>query len=250
MYTKSFISLITGSTVTGLCLGRCKTPEPYTTADIKTIEKIDTVFYNNGDWFAGNNVFRVVKETEPLHTWPFWLIIFVLVVIIVVSILWMRHHLLKSEAKESEAVLSLVKNRVDLVKRLTWTHEQTVRINNAKSYQDKLDYYQEIVRSYHSYLEELRNDLSFLDNVENALDASMNDIMSKARLHLGDALTEEDYQILACIFSGMKPSSIGFITGYKPGAIRTKKSRIKGRIDSLPSGKDKELLLEHLNNNT
>lgn len=248
MYIKSLISLITRSIVTGFFLGGCNTPQPYTSAGVKTIEKIDTIFYNNGDWVAGDDVFRVVNETVPLHTWPFWLIIIVLVVIIVVSIICMRRHLLKNEAKESEAVLTLVKSRVDLVKRLSWTHEQTGRINNAKSYQDKLDYYQEIVRSYHSYLEELRNDLSFLDNVENALNASMNGIMSKARLHLGDSLTEEDYQILACIFSGMKPSSIGFITGYKPGAIRTKKSRIKGRIDSLPYGKDKELLLEHLNN--
>ena len=79
-------------------------------------------------------------------------------------------------------------------------------------------------------------------NLETALDAGKNGIMHKARTALGD-LSEMDGLILTCIYAGMPPSSIGFVTGLKPGTVRTRKSRLLDRIEALPASGEKELLL-------
>ena len=67
--------------------------------------------------------------------------------------------------------------------------------------------------------------------------------MRKARAVLGDSLSETDALLLSCTYAGMLPSSIGFVTGMQPGAVRTRKSRLKGRIESLPDSEEKDLLL-------
>ena len=70
-----------------------------------------------------------------------------------------------------------------------------------------------------------------------------NGVMQKARQYLGANVSEEDYRILACLFAGMTPASISFVTSVKPGTIRTKKSRFKARFMEHPSSSVRKLLL-------
>ena len=137
-----------------------------------------------------------------------------------------------------------MKDRVTLVKNLVETHEKAERRNHALSYPDELEALQETVNSYRTYLEELRADTHLMGHLEMALNAGKDNVMSKARQLMGTSISEQDYTILACFLAGMTTSSISFVTGIKPGTLRTKKSRMKQKIVELPDSADKRTLME------
>lgn len=213
--------------------------------------RADTIFTESGDWMAGKDLYLVSPSPRPsFRTWPFWLAITGVLVLSCAGILYVRkiyrRRLLQRELEESSTVMNLVRERVSLVRNLTAVHDKTVLQNKALSYPDELDSLRETIDSYHSYLEELKRDKSFMDGLEAALNAGKNDVMKKTRRMLGESVSEEDYEILTCFLVGMTPASISFLTGIKPGTIRVKKSRLKEKISLIPDHPDKEALLGQL----
>jgi DNA-directed RNA polymerase specialized sigma24 family protein len=141
----------------------------------------------------------------------------------------------------TEAAIALVHDRVNMVKAFLEKHD-SLQKREGLSYMDELESLQETVQNYRQFLDELRGDTAFVGNLETALDAGKDEIIRKARNVLSN-LTETDAQILVCVYAGMPPSSISFVTGLKPGTVRTRKSRLRDRIEALPESEERQLLL-------
>lgn len=242
---------------------------PYEKQETKTIIKADTVFLQNGNWYAGKDVYWVQTKPDSALVKPLSLLVVVLsIIVLVVSIMLiirrskMRELQQKLTAAKSvilnqEALLSsqsgsalvakLLRDKIEMVKKLIEKHESMKQKSNL-SYVDELESLQVTVRGYQTYLEELRGDMSFLGEMEDALNEATGGIMSCARSLLQGQVSEDDFQILACIFAGMDAGAIGFVSGLSRGTVRTKKSRIKKRITNLEESEDKKRLLLALNN--
>jgi len=236
-----------------LLLLSCGGPVPVKEQEDCTIVKADTIYYSDGSWVSGEHLFYSSKSPAVFRPWPFWIGILTIVAGSVAGLFALgrryRRKLYEREAAESQAVLALLQDRVHLVKSLAETHEKTVLQNRAVSYHDQLEALQETVRRYHDYLGQLRTDQSFMQNLESALDAGMGKVMTKARHLLGTSISTEDYRVLALYLAGMKPSSISFVTGISPGTLRTKKSRIKGRLEKCTPSRDRDFILRRLTQN-
>lgn len=225
----------------------CGGPEPYSEKELATVYKVDSIYTMDGSWMTGPDLFYIQQENKPVKTWPFWVVIVGVVLVSSIGFSLVRRkyraRLLRCNAAESQAVIALLKDRVMLVKNLAETHEKTERRNRAFSYPDELEALQETVDSYRAYLEELRADTHLMGYLEMALNAGKDNIMSKARQLLGKSLSEQDYIVMACYLAGMTTSSISFVTGIKPGTVRTKKSRMKEKINNMPDCSDKHDIL-------
>lgn len=251
-----------------LSLASCrKGPVPVTADDNSTpVYHVDTILFSSNESVMVGDIWIASQETGTQKLKHLLLGIITVILICVMAVIVgnrLRVRRLQRILKEydsalrelknrsgdtSSAVLELIKERVSMVKALTETHLQNKRQLNAFSYQDKLDALQSEVSSYNAYLEDLRRDTFFFGKLEAALNAGDNNIMAMARSSLGASVSEMDYLILSCLFAGMNPASIGFVTGIAPGTIRTKKSRIKARIKKMPSSAEKAALLFRLEN--
>lgn len=232
--------------------------------DNRVIVHADTVLYPDGSVVTGD-IWYVDSPARTKPRWPYYLALagFSLAAIVGIwfyarrsrrvkdlqraleedrtEILRLEEDLAKMHLSGAEAAAALVRDRVGMVKSLIDKHD-ALKQREGLSYMDELESLQETVQSYRQFLDELRGDTAFVGNLETALDAGKNGIMHKARTALGD-LSEMDGLILTCIYAGMPPSSIGFVTGLKPGTVRTRKSRLLDRIEALPASEEKELLL-------
>lgn len=229
----------------------CRGPVPVTDQESLSFIKADTVYYSNGNWLTGDQLFQVVPASKTVGTEHLLAGIFAVTTLFAIIVILVRrfYHkkMLYREAAESQRVIELVKDRVAIVNKLAQAHELSQKQSRAESYQDKLDALQALIDGYHSYLEQLRTDQSFIKDIEQALDAGEGNVMQKARRLLGDAVSEEDYCILSLYIAGMKTSSISFVTRLAPGTLRTKKSRLKARLEKLPDTRDKNFVLKALN---
>ena len=245
----------------------CHTGPVPVTEDSPVVIKVDTLFFENATWITGPELYYPIAHKEGPSTQGYFVVIGALLLAVSISgwvlfrhrrrirVLQMtldhaRKEIASQEAlfityTDSNAVMDLLRERIDLVKTLLEKHD-AMKQRKHLSYIDELEALQEAVQGYNQYLEELRSDKRFLGDLEKALDAGKDGLMRKTRALFGTRLTEEDYQILSCYFAGLDASTISFITGIKPGTIRTKKSRYKQRIESISDSSLKKLLLETL----
>lgn len=237
------------------------------TEESNALVKVDTVFFGNGNWMTGSGLYFIEQTPRAVIPWGYVVAIGGLLILLLVSLgfLWHRRHriiALQSQIEQirseitrqenlllsrndSERILALLNEKVTMVKKLLEKHDQ-MKLRQGLSYLDELESLQETVKGYHAYLEELKEDASFLGDLESALNAGKNGIMRKLRDAFGDRMTQTDYEILSYYFSGMDTSSISFITGIKPGTLRTRKSRCKDRIRSLPDSPERVLFLKEI----
>ena len=238
-----------------LTLSACKKgPVPVLESDVESVVKVDTAFFREG-WITGDDLFEIRFSPAPDHSRVFVVLVGVLVILVTGAALFLENRYshrkeLRKQAEESRLVLSLLKEKVSMISTLSAQHKATLEREEKGSYLDELEAMQAIIKDYHDYLEELRGNLSFMGDLESALNAARDGVMRKARLLLGQNIDEMDYFILACCLAGMKPASISFITNVKPGTIRTKKSRLKARISQMPPSANRDLVLEGLDTPT
>lgn len=230
----------------------------------RVIVHADTILYPDGSVLSGD-IWYAESPTRAKQQWPYYLALAGLSLAAIVGvwffvrrsrrvkdlqrvleedraeILRLEEDLAKMHLSGAEAAAALVRDRVEMVKSLIDKHD-ALKQREGLSYMDELESLQETVQNYRQFLDELRGDTAFVGNLETALDAGKNGIMRKARAALGE-LTETDGLILTCIYAGMPPSSIGFVTGLKSGTVRTRKSRLLDRIEALPASEEKDLLL-------
>ena len=146
----------------------------------------------------------------------------------------------------SKSVMKLIEERVNIIKTLIDKHDFSEEKVKGGSFFDKYEALQDTVKRYNEYIDQLRKDTDLTSGMEAALNTNCNGVMDKLRHSLGNKLTEEDYRIISCIFIGMTPKSISFVTGIPAGTIRVKKTRLKERIEALPDSSDKRLFLHLL----
>ena len=247
----------------------CGGPRPYGEHNKPTVIKADTVFFQDGSWFTGKDIYSVQSKPQNTIVKPLSILVSVLLAILFFGgiLLLIRrskmrelqHRLadaksvilhqetLLSSRTGSALVLKLLRDKIGMVKQLIEKHD-AMKLRSDLSYVDELESLQEAVKGYQAFLEELRGDTSFLGEMEDALNEAAGGIMNCARQLLKDQVSEDDYQILACIFAGMDAGSISFVTGISRGTVRTKKSRIKARIANLQESEAKNRLLSALNN--
>ena len=149
-----------------------------------------------------------------------------------------RHH----SDSLSETVANLLENQVTIVRTIIDKHDSLSQSPKGTFF-DKYEALQDKVDKYNDYLEHLRKDVDLVGSFEEALDSTNDGIMRKLRGTLGEKFSEEDYRILSCIFVGMQPGSISFVTGIPSGTIRTRKNRYKNRLEALPDSAEKRLFL-------
>ena len=91
----------------------------------------------------------------------------------------------------------------------------------------------EIITSFRTQLNELRNDHSIIATIEQSLNLTENGIMEKARLYLGDE-KELTFSILTLLFSGFSIKSISFLLRMSEASLRMRKTRFKRQFELLP----------------
>ena len=230
----------------------------------RVIVHADTILYPDGSVLSGD-IWYAESPTRAKQQWPYYLALAGLSLAAIVGvwffvrrsrrvkdlqraleedraeILRLEEDLAKMHLSGAEAAAALVRDRVEMVKSLIDKHDD-LKQREGLSYMDELESLQETVQNYRQFLDELRGDTAFVGNLETALDAGKDEIIRKARNVLSN-LTETDAQILVCVYAGMPPSSISFVTGLKPGTVRTRKSRLRDRIEALPESEERQLLL-------
>lgn len=143
----------------------------------------------------------------------------------------------------SQVLSGLIEDRVSMIETLSGHHD-AMHMPAERSYLNELEKLRDRVDHYDQYIRELRNDDQFVGDLEHALNVSGDNIMARLRETFSTSFKEEDYRFLACVFAGIGNAGIGFVTGFAPGTVRTRKSRYKSRIQALPDSSGKEFFLK------
>lgn len=227
----------------------CKRPVPYTEEDIPTAIKVDTIFVSGGVRLHGDELYQVLPQKRSgFLKWPYWVAIVTCVLFCGSVLLHRRRVYLEKEVRASQAVLTILKDKMDIVRNLTDKRVIAEKRTIRGSYFDRMEALQQMVDNYQHYLEELRGDKTFFGNMEESLNIAKNNIMQNARRLLGQSIQETDYAILCCFIAGMTTSAVSFVVDLRPGTVRTRKSRLKSKIMELPHSSEKTDLLMALNN--
>ena len=246
-----------------LVLVSCQRGPVPVTKDNASYIKVDTLYRGYG-FSTGPDLYVISKQQQTPRLLGYISAIIALVLVVLASTWYLsrnRRHIralqqsldaarrdivrqetLLSASKESDVVLGLLREKTTMVKTLLEKHD-AMRMKEGLSYLDELEALQDAVQGYNDYLEDLRFDKHFMGDMERALDVAKDGLMKKTRAVLGDSVSEEDYRIISCFYAGLDTSSISFITGIKPGTLRTKKSRFKAKLEELPDSFEKTALL-------
>ncbi len=161
----------------------------------------------------------------------------------------LRENLIEIESNNSESlsiVAKMILERVNLIENvLSKIDSLDVPLFNQKrmSSYDYIEYLRNVLKDYHTGMSSIINDKSYAVGLEPALDIVKDGLMSKLRKVFGNTISQDDYVMLALLFSGLTPANTGKVTGIKPSTVRTKKVRYIQRFKDLPDGPDKELFL-------
>lgn len=154
---------------------------------------------------------------------------------------------LESLGKKTDAISQslniILKQNIETIKELTEKRKLLEKKEETDFYPDKLEALQGKIDSISLSLDRLHNKVPIQTNLERTLDETKNGIMRIIRSIFGNSLNESDYQVLSGIFAGLSANEISFLTGLAPGTVRTRKSRLKTRIQALPNSQDKEAIL-------
>ena len=218
------------------------------------------------DTLYGEEVAQLNHVTYSGAVYPIWAIIGIaaMLLVVVLSCLLLRtlkrqtrqsqemmkeiQHLVKSNHISNEAVSGLIEERIRLMQTLLSHYKEDVPSGKNLPLLDYVEHLQSINDNYKKIIESFSGNREYMANMEQALNASKNNIMDRVRAIYGNKISENDYLILAALFAKMSPAAISFITGVKEGTIRVKKSRFIDRFEKLDNPEEKELFLNELRN--
>ncbi|MBQ9711022.1 MAG: hypothetical protein IJV54_01865 [Bacteroidales bacterium] len=144
----------------------------------------------------------------------------------------------------SEIVSGMMKDKVSVIQTLSDAHTGFSKNEKSLSNLDRMENLQKKVTEYENRMSEIKNKENLYSEIEKTVNTIHGGLMSKLRGAFNDTLNEEDFNIIACILSGMSTQSISFLTGISPGTLRTRKSRYKEKISALENAAWKETVLE------
>jgi molybdopterin converting factor small subunit len=105
----------------------------------------------------------------------------------------------------------------------SWTDDAVKKREKEKGVQTK----DEIISRFRQQLGEMRSDRSFVKSLEDAVNASTDNLIQNLRTEYKDNLKELDFNILTMMYSGLSIKSIAFYFRMTEPSIRTRKTRYK-----------------------
>ena len=105
----------------------------------------------------------------------------------------------------------------------SWTDDAVKKREKEKGVQTK----DEIISRFRQQLGEMRSDRSFVKSLEDAVNASNDNLINHLRTEYKDKLKELDFNILTMMYSGLSIKSIAFYFRMTEPSIRTRKTRYK-----------------------
>lgn len=147
----------------------------------------------------------------------------------------------------TDGIIEQIRERVRIIQKIMQQYDiLCIKENNNLSFMDKYEALETIVDEHHDMIGDLRLDSMFIDGLEEAVNACMDNVMLSVRSYFGKKIKEEDYRILVCTLAGLQPKATSFVTGISSGTVRTKKSRWLDKIENITDPEIREILYTYL----
>ena len=202
------------------------------------------------DYYANKWELERVRSQSKLYL--FLLVGLALIILISIALVLIHRRnrlaledMARIQDMSSEMLNTLIEDKIKDLQRLSesyfsWEDTSIRKIEEKKGRQTR----DEIISIFRTQLSELRNDHSFFCTLEQSLNLTKNDIMTKARRVLSKE-KELDFSILALLFSGFPIKCISFLLRMSEASIRMRKTRYKQRFISL-NEPERSLFLEEI----
>ena len=112
----------------------------------------------------------------------------------------------------------------------SWTDEEVMKREKLKGAQTK----DEIISLFRRQIGEMRADKSLVLSLEQAVDASNDNIVQRLRQEYKGIFKERDYTILTMFFAGLSIKSIAYFLRMSEPSLRTRKTRYKTLFQDQP----------------
>lgn len=112
----------------------------------------------------------------------------------------------------------------------SWTDEEVMKREKLKGAQTK----DEIISLFRRQIGEMRADKSLVLSLEQAVNASNDNIVQRLRQEYKGTFKEQDYTILTMIFAGLSIKSIAYFLRMSEPSLRTRKTRYKTLFQDQP----------------
>ena len=155
----------------------------------------------------------------------------------------------------NKAIATLFENRLKILQTLSEQYDTLEDAYQGKKLEKGRELSrEEIIASFREKMRDLRRNKDITLSMEETLDAWKDGIMRKFREVFSEdstsaaRMTDEDLDLAPYFFSGMNYKTISFFTGYSIASLRTRKSRIRLKIQELDDSfsLQKRLFLENL----
>lgn len=155
----------------------------------------------------------------------------------------------KGQAGSHAIISTLVQDRIKSMSQLadaylSWSDEAVVlrEVRHGKTFKE------DIISEFRKELRTLRDDKNFIPSIEDALNHSHGDIITRIRqdckgFRNGDIrVNEKDFQLLILFFAGFSNNSVAFMMDMTDDAVRTRKKNLRKVFLSMENKHGKEYL--------
>ena len=151
----------------------------------------------------------------------------------------------KSQDLSNDLMNTFIADKINNLKGLSESYfsweDASVRKREERNGKQTRD---EIITTFRTQLNDLRNDKSFISTLEQSLNLTNNGIMDRIRKCFPSE-RELDFSILTLLFSGFSIKSISFLLRMSEPSLRMRKTRYKQLFESLPEP-DRSVFLNNL----
>ncbi len=177
------------------------------------------------------------------------ILLLVLISLIAFNVIHKRQILLEDMAKSqdlsNDLMNTFIADKINNLKGLSESYfsweDASVRKREERKGKQTRD---EIITTFRTQLNDLRNDKSFISTLEQSLNLTNNGIMDRIRKCFPSE-RELDFSILTLLFSGFSIKSISFLLRMSEPSLRMRKTRYKQLFESLPEP-DRSVFLNNL----
>ena len=232
-----------------------------------------SVSFYQGDYYHKESRLNAMKVRTRTMAFGFTLFLLLILVLFLVSRIRKQRERLVEEmnlaadirrelsAKQDEAegmnkaIATLFENRLKILQTLSEQYDMLEDTHQRKMREKGRELpREEIIASFRDKMRDLRRNKDITLSMEETLDTWKDGIMQKFREIFSEdpsgaaRMTDEDLALAPYFFSGMNYKTISFFTGYSIASLRTRKSRIRQKIQELDDSfsLQKRLFLENL----
>ena len=149
--------------------------------------------------------------------------------------------------RSAQSVSRQIAERVYLISTLLEEHHRIMRLGEKKmEYWERLDAMESQLNEYKDVMKHIQLDESFIEGLEQDINATHSDIVQRVRDKYSRILSETDFRLLVCLLAGLKPKNVAFLLSLPDGTLRTRKHRLYEKINQQAFSEEKEQLLSIL----